>query len=75
LTKDKDLLPSLYKNLLALYAPEKQKVYLYNLADLDLPEMIFNSQAFPYLGQLKPMPNNYLLTQEAQTLICYELIY
>lgn len=73
--EEKDLLPSLYKNLLALYAPEKQKVYLYNLADLDLPEMIFNSQAFPYLGQLKPMPNNYLLTQEAQTLICYELIY
>jgi hypothetical protein len=71
-TEEQNLIPILSNDLLAVYSPSSSKTLVFDLKQLDTPEQFFVSESKPYLGKLKPMPNNYLISFTNGKLVCYE---
>ncbi len=70
---ENDLIPCLYNDYLAIYSAESENVRVFDIKQLDEEEQNFPAESEPCVGQLKPMPNNYILIADDGKLICYEL--
>ena len=68
-----DLVPILHDDYLAVYSETSNNVRIFNLNELDIEEQVFLAGSKPSIGQLKPMPNNYVVAYSNGKLVCYEM--
>ena len=68
-----DLTPILHDDYLAVYSETSNNVRIFNLNELDVEEQVFLAGSKPSIGQLKPMPNNYIVAYSNGALVCYEV--